>query len=209
MINIATNVGKIFENNFKACVPDNIIYYRLQDPPQSFNKSESLRFSWKNPCDCFLFDGETRTFYSLELKSSKSKSFSYELEKGINKTANIHFHQIEGLRNFAKYNGVVSGFIFNFRYDNLEHTYFQEICDFDVMVKELNKKSFNELDLIKYNPIKINQTLKKVNYKYDVSQFLRDTINEKVVEILECSHPQEQRRVYPWAQFCLRCNQRL
>jgi predicted HicB family RNase H-like nuclease len=42
-----------------------------------------------------------------------------------------------------------------------------------------------------------------------LAQFLRDTINEKVVEILECSHPQEQRRVYPWAQFCLRCNQRL
>lgn len=42
-----------------------------------------------------------------------------------------------------------------------------------------------------------------------LAQFLRDTINEKVVEILECSHPAEQRRTYPWAQFCLRCNQRI
>ena len=42
-----------------------------------------------------------------------------------------------------------------------------------------------------------------------LAQFLRDTINEKVVEILECSHPAERRRIYPWAEFCLRCNQRI
>ena len=42
-----------------------------------------------------------------------------------------------------------------------------------------------------------------------LAQFLRDTINEKVVEILDCTHPLEQRRIYPWAQICTRCNQRL
>jgi len=42
-----------------------------------------------------------------------------------------------------------------------------------------------------------------------LAQFLRETINEKVTEILECSHPAELRRVYPWAQICTRCKQRL
>lgn len=177
MIKIATNVGKQFEQNWKANVPSHCMYYRLPDPPQSFNKTDALRFSWKNPCDSFLFDGNSRTFYALELKTSKSKSFSYEKEKNTNKTANIHFHQIDGLNKLAEINYIVSGFIFNFRYEDkgTEKTYFQEICDFNSMVNELDKKSFNESDLLKYNPILIEQTLKKVNYKYNVAKFLQET----------------------------------
>ena len=42
-----------------------------------------------------------------------------------------------------------------------------------------------------------------------MSQFIRDTINDKVIDILDCSHPIEMRRYYPWAEHCLRCNTRL
>ena len=42
-----------------------------------------------------------------------------------------------------------------------------------------------------------------------MSQFIRDTINEKVIDVLDCSHPIEMRRYYPWAEHCLRCNARL
>lgn len=42
-----------------------------------------------------------------------------------------------------------------------------------------------------------------------MSQFIRDTINERVIDILDCSHPIEMRRYYPWAEHCLRCNTRL
>ena len=42
------------------------------------------------------------------------------------------------------------------------------------MVKDLNKKTFNIIDLLKYNPIKINQELKRTNYTYDVGGFLND-----------------------------------
>jgi len=42
-----------------------------------------------------------------------------------------------------------------------------------------------------------------------MSQFIRDTINDKVIDILDCSHPIEMRRYYPWAEHCLRCNSRL
>jgi penicillin-binding protein-related factor A (putative recombinase) len=175
---MATNVGKKFEQNFKASVPDDIFYHRLIDPPQSFNKGDSsLRFSWKNPCDLFLFNGQTRTFYTLELKTTGTKSFSFEKEKGTNKTANIHYHQIKALTEFGEYDGIVSGFIFNFRVESNgnEITYFQEIHDFNRMINELNKKSFNAIDLLKYNPIKIEQTKKKVNYTYNVKKLLEDT----------------------------------
>lgn len=42
-----------------------------------------------------------------------------------------------------------------------------------------------------------------------LAQFIRETVNQKVTDILDCSHPIEQRRKYPWAEFCLRCNARL
>ena len=42
-----------------------------------------------------------------------------------------------------------------------------------------------------------------------LAQFIRDVINERVTDILDCSHPTNMRRYYPWAEFCLRCNSRL
>jgi hypothetical protein len=42
-----------------------------------------------------------------------------------------------------------------------------------------------------------------------MSQFIRDVVNEKVVDVLDCAHPIELRRYYPWAEFCLKCNSRL
>lgn len=42
-----------------------------------------------------------------------------------------------------------------------------------------------------------------------LAEFIRDTINQKVTDILECSHPQDMRKSYPWSEFCLRCNSRL
>lgn len=42
-----------------------------------------------------------------------------------------------------------------------------------------------------------------------LSQFIRDAVNSRVIDVLDCSHPIESRRYYPWAEFCLRCNARL
>jgi uncharacterized protein YneR len=173
MINIATNIGKRFENNFKSSVDSaNALYYRLKDSAQSFGGTSNLRFSSKNPCDCFIYNYPT--FYALELKTVGTSSISYERnkeDKGV-----IHIHQIEGLTNFAKFNGVIAGFVMNFRHtDGKEICYFQEICDFNNMINELDKKSFNENDLKNNNVIVIKNEKKKVNYKYDIKQFLIDT----------------------------------
>lgn len=42
-----------------------------------------------------------------------------------------------------------------------------------------------------------------------LAQFIRETVSNRVVDILDCSHPMEMRRKYPWAEFCLRCSARL
>ena len=173
MIGIPQNVGKIFEIDFKNSIPDNIFYYRIPDPPQSFGGGQNnLRFSRKNPCDSFLFSPTSRTFYALELKTvSGENGISFERnkdEKGI-----IHYHQIEGLKHYNTYEGIVAGFVINLR--KQQRTSFIQICDFLNMIDKLNKKSFNETDLLKYNPILINQHKKRTRYTYDIDKFLNDT----------------------------------
>ncbi len=86
----------------------------------------------------------------------------------------IHKHQIMALLEYEKYNNVSSGFLFNFRNEKTgsEITYYQSICDFLRMINEINKKSFNEKDLLKYNPIEIIGKKKRVNYLWDIDKFL-------------------------------------
>ena len=42
-----------------------------------------------------------------------------------------------------------------------------------------------------------------------MSQFIRDTVNAAVTGVLDCNHPVNMRRYYPWAEFCLACKTRL
>lgn len=41
------------------------------------------------------------------------------------------------------------------------------------------------------------------------SEFLRSVCNAAAAETLDCSHPMEFRRSYPWSSFCDRCGVRL
>lgn len=118
-----------------------------------------------------LFNGYSRLFYTLELKTfDGSCSFERTKEdKGI-----IHFHQIESLKKFATYPNVISGFILDFR--KSDSTYFLSINEFLEMIKNISKKSFNENDLINWcTPILIHKKKLKVNYRYDIEKFLEDT----------------------------------
>jgi len=117
-----------------------------------------------------MFNGYSSTFYATELKTSAG-AFSFERtkeDKGM-----IHLHQIESLKKFATYKNVVSGFILDFRKSN--NTYFIYIEDFLRMIGHVDKKSFNETDLLTYgNPVLISKTKLRVNYRYDVEKFLND-----------------------------------
>lgn len=174
MKKISIKVGKTFEQNWKNSIPDTIFYYRPPDQAQSFGTNQALRFSAKSPCDCFMFDGHF--LYTLELKSIGIKSMSFERQ--INDKGVIHKHQIDSLNKFALYRNVISGFIFDFRLSN--KTYFCSIAEFNNMINIISKKSFNENDLLQWcNPLEIKKKKLKINYKYDVSDFI-ENIKEKL-----------------------------
>lgn len=164
------NPGKIFEEQIKKSVPDYALLYRLPDAAQSFNQSNALRFSRKNPFDFLLWDAKRRVLYALELKTVKGKSISFERDKSENKE--IHYHQICGLNEWAKYDGIVAGFIIEFR--AIEITIFIDIVNFLSLIRQIEKKSFNidDLDRCGVQYCVIAQTLLKTRYVYDIDRFL-------------------------------------
>ena len=42
-----------------------------------------------------------------------------------------------------------------------------------------------------------------------MSELIRKSVGAKVKTILYCTHPEEFRRAYPWAEFCDKCDERL
>lgn len=42
-----------------------------------------------------------------------------------------------------------------------------------------------------------------------LSEFIRDLVQTGASDVLECQHPQEALRQYPWSTVCLKCGQRL
>lgn len=171
------NNGKVFEDAFRSSVDkDRCLLIRLNDQPQSFAKT--ARFSLKSPCDFILYDSSTNLLMPLELKTTKYKSISYEniYEENPN-NAMIHKHQLEGLLNFSKYEGVKPGLLLNFRTDDIQRTYYISIQDFLSMCKKINKKSVNEIDLLSIgNAIKVDGVKKRTKYSWDINQLL-DKLN--------------------------------
>ena len=174
---MARSIGKQFEENFKSSVPKYILTYRPPDAAQGFDiknneKNKKLRFSRHSPCDYMLFDSTRNLFLTLELKTFQG-SCSFERnkdEKGI-----IHYYQIESLTKFAQYKRVVSGLVLDFR--STDNTYFLNIDQWDEFISHINKKSFNEKDLLTYaNPTLIEKRKLKVNYRYDIESFLNTLV---------------------------------
>jgi penicillin-binding protein-related factor A (putative recombinase) len=166
---IMANVGKDFENQIRESILklDDVYYYRLKDPAQSFNtKDNNLRFSSNNPYDFIMYTYPY--FFAIENKSSSTDSLSWTMDKAV-KGKNIKKHQIEGL--FEAYKkGAIAGFLFNFRKDNV--TYFMHIMDFMTFIVGSTKKSINLKDVQKNHGILVPQTLKKVNYNYDIAYLI-------------------------------------
>ena len=116
-----------------------------------------------------LFDGYH--FFCLELKTVAGKSISFERtekDKG-----EIHYHQIEYLKNCSQYQNIIPGLIIDFR--GTDNTWFLHINQWDDLINSITKKSFNESDLLSYShPILISKKKLKVNYRYNIQQFIDD-----------------------------------
>ena len=175
------NVGKIFETIIKDSLPDYAMLTRLPDPPQSFTQRSDTKFSQKNPYDYLCFDTVGRILYCWELKTTSQKYLTYHTSKEDEKekkSANIQWHQIEGLTKASKYQNVIAGFLINFRLDNGEQLlYFLNINDFNKMKENANKKSFNIMDAVLNGAIKINGNKKRTRYHWDLDEFLQSQQN--------------------------------
>ena len=42
-----------------------------------------------------------------------------------------------------------------------------------------------------------------------LSAWIRNTLNNEARRILECDHPMNMMRFYPWAKICIKCGKRL
>lgn len=173
---MAKNSGKNFESIIKSNAPSYFKVTRIPDPPQSFTQRDDTRFSKKNPYDFECFDSKHRIDYCLELKTTAQKYMSYhicEQDEKDKKSANIQWHQIDGLTKASEYDNVIAGFLLNFRLDTGEQLlYFWNIKDFNKFRKDTNKRSFNIMDVSLNGGIKINGEKKRVNYHWDLDKFL-------------------------------------
>ena len=116
-----------------------------------------------------MFDGSH--FFCLELKTVAGKSISFERTK--KDKGEIHYHQIEYLKSCLNYKNIIPGLIIDFR--GTDNTWFLHIKEWDGLINSIDKKSFNESDLLSYShPILISKKKLKVNYRYNIQQFIDD-----------------------------------
>jgi len=168
------NIGKIFEAQWHKSTPDYALLYRLPDPAQSFGDSKRLRFSRKPGFDYLLWDSRRHILYALELKTVKGKSISFERTE--EERGDIHYEQIDALNKWNRYDGIICGFVIEFR--QMETTVFLHIDHMNRIINEIPKKSFSFNDLEKYDIryTVLGQQKLRTKYLYDVDGFLK--INE-------------------------------
>lgn len=63
------------------------------------------------------------------------------------------------------------GFVINFR-NKSNRTFFVMIDDFLEYTNTLNKKSINIEDVMKMNPVEIENKILRTNYRYNIDKFL-------------------------------------
>ena len=175
------NAGKFFEKSFADSAKEQGVFcYRLKDTDISFNGNSMSSFTPSNPCDYFLFgntdDNSRGNLFAIECKSTKYMSMS--IESGPEKTKGnkmIRNAQIQSLIKLSFYDGIKAGFVLNFRDEdrNLDDTYYMSIRDFVRFLDETKKKSINKMDC-ELRAIKIDSTIKRTHYRYDVSKMIKD-----------------------------------
>lgn len=161
------NVGKSFEQDFFARLPESVYKLRLPDPAASFSSPSSLRFSNKNPYDFLLY--RHPYLFALELKS-RIGAISFYTEDSPTRTVDIKKWQITGLLDASSHPGVIAGFVLNFR--DKANTYYLPIASFLSFAGSTTKKSINESDVTSLGAFKIPQTLKRTKYSFDISSML-------------------------------------
>jgi penicillin-binding protein-related factor A (putative recombinase) len=172
--------GKIFESSVESsCKDQSVFYFRVRD----VNLPPDVRMRVKLPqnrYDCLLFYKEH--LFTIEMKSTKAKSISFS-------ESIIKQHQIDNLLEASKFDGVIAGFLFNFREPN-DQTFFVDIDSFieykNIAQNELTQhtykskvnKSSISLNICREIGVEVTSVLKKVKYRYYINKLL-DQLIEK------------------------------
>ena len=154
------NVGKQFEEDFKASVPKDTYYLRLHDSAIGFHQVKG-GYAVKSPYDSILC--RNGQMVALELKSVKEDRISI----GESKSHVIKKKQIENLIKAEKC-GAIAGLLLNFR--NRDETYFVKASDIHTYLLESEKcsihyKKVQEIGLF------IPQKIARTHWRYDLSVF--------------------------------------
>ncbi|MFA1509863.1 Holliday junction resolvase RecU [Priestia aryabhattai] len=175
---MSKNDGKKFEETLKKnSLEQNTFFYRIKDVPQMMLKQGS-RVS-QNYYDSFAF--RNGHLFALELKSTKQKSISFSPKI-------IKPHQIKYLKEASDYEGVIAGFLLQFR-ENDNKTYFVHISDFikykntaegkleNTYINKVNKSSIPIAICEEIGTELINIKL-DVNYRYYIRNLLDELIKK-------------------------------
>jgi len=171
---IGNDTGKQFEKDFRDSAelyPD--IYIERFKDSAFHGKIEKVRVA-QNPCDFIMY--KHPNLFLLEMKSTKGTSFSFS-EKIIKQ------HQIDSLMEASEVNGIIAGFLFNFRerqykkfpYTKENSVYFVPIKRFVNFKNKTNKTSINEDDC-KHLGYQLKQRKKIIHFEYDVYDMIEHVI---------------------------------
>lgn len=159
------NRGKIFEQNFKASIPKEILYERFKDGTANFRgmNNENVRFQAKNVSDCFLYDGNALLY--LELKSHHGESLPLSC---------IRPNQVKQLVQRQSHKNTLSGFLIEF--SDLNRVFYINIADFMYFTSMYDRKSL-PFDWCKDNGIEVEVQKLRTNSRYNVRKMYDDIVN--------------------------------
>ncbi|AKO92048.1 hypothetical protein BEH_08015 [Priestia filamentosa] len=177
---MAKDQGRAFESDVEqSCKDQKVFYHRIKDVFIPMDLRRRVRVPM-NKYDSFVF--KRPHLVPLEFKSTKAKSFSFS-EKIIKE------HQIKYLKEAVDYDGVIAGFVFNFR-ESDNATYFVHIDDFiqyknhaegkddSITYKSKVNKSSIPIAICEEIGIPVENMKKKVRYRYYINKLI-DDISEK------------------------------
>lgn len=157
------NEGKRFEENFKKSIPDHVWWNRYKDGTASWDGSQT-RFQAFNICDFELNDGKLH--YLFELKSHEGSSVPFSA---------IRDTQIKELKHACGYDFIYPAFLFNMRkYEKTYCIHAKYVIDY---IEQSERKSIPH-DWMIENGIEVQAEKKKTNWRYDVDELLKKTLEQ-------------------------------
>lgn len=171
------NHGSRFQEDIQnSAAKQNVWFMRIKDVNIPFKYRAFIKVP-QNEYDSLLF--YKQYLFAVELKSTQNKSISFS--ENI-----IRPHQIENLHKASQYDGIIAGFLMNFReYDN--KTYFIPIEKFieyrnvaqnnlkHTYRSKVNKASI-PLDICKEIGFEIFNVKKRTRYRYYITDLLEQLI---------------------------------